>query len=94
MPSEAKARMQLRASSGVRFPDAALFLDKTLHSTAMKTGAFPVIAIVLAIALILNAAIALLTPIVRHYWWKYQHRRIIEQRRQRFYKELRQLMTY
>lgn len=50
------------------------------------------IGLIVAILILSQAIATIITPIINHYWAKYQHHRMIENRRQRFYSELKMLM--
>ncbi|WP_414579296.1 hypothetical protein [Anabaena sp. CCY 9402-a] len=58
----------------------------------MQSPAAVIIALLIAVCIILNAIASLLIPVFNHYYAKYQHHKMIEARRDRFYSELRCLM--
>jgi hypothetical protein len=59
----------------------------------MKSPAFLIVALVVAIMIFSSAVIQVISPIITHYWAKYQHFRMIENRRKRFYSEIKALMA-
>ncbi|MCC5661814.1 hypothetical protein LC608_33695 [Nostoc sp. XA010] len=59
----------------------------------MKSDSFVLVALIVFIWILVNAIASLIAPIVRHYWLKYQHYKMVEERRARFYRELKMLMT-
>jgi hypothetical protein len=58
----------------------------------MKSESFVIIALIVAICIVLNAIVALIITIIKHYWAKYQHYKMIQARHDRFYSELRMFM--
>jgi O-antigen ligase len=60
----------------------------------MKSPAFLIVALVVALLVLFGAVKALITPIAKHYYAQYQHHRMIEERRNRFYAELGMLMRH
>lgn len=58
----------------------------------MKSESF-FIALIVAIIVIFEAIKNITIPLIQYYWSKYQHYKMIENRRKRFYAELRILMA-
>lgn len=58
----------------------------------MKSQAFVIVALVVALLIVVELLVKTILPVVKYYWVKYQHHRMIEERRDRFYQELGMLM--
>ncbi|MBN3949376.1 MAG: hypothetical protein HWQ38_24100 [Nostoc sp. NMS7] len=59
----------------------------------MKSPSFLIVALVVALLVLFGAIKTLITPIAKHYYAQYQHHRMVEERRSRFYGELKMLMS-
>lgn len=58
----------------------------------MKSAAFLIVALVITLCVVVHAVKVLVNPIIAHFHAKWRHHRMIEERRERFYKELGMLM--
>ncbi|MEH2135439.1 hypothetical protein [Nostoc sp.] len=58
----------------------------------MKSESIVIVALIVALIVLFDALKRLATPIIKHYWAKYQHYKMIEARRKEFYYGLGVLM--
>ncbi|MBD2492530.1 hypothetical protein [Aulosira sp. FACHB-615] len=58
----------------------------------MKSEAFVIVVLIVALLVVVELVVKAIAPVVQHCWAKYQHHRMIEVRREQFYRELGMLM--
>lgn len=59
----------------------------------MKSGSFLLVALIIALLVLTGALHDLISPVIKHYWAKYQHHKMVQKRREQFYGELKILMS-